>query len=398
MRSQASLRQGVIGMWPLFTSAALVLSIVLISAFLSDDIQQTVTYTLVELIVVVGLYMFVGNSGVLSFGHMSFMAIGAYTAALLTIPINMRRIILPQFPHLLAGVELPTIPAIILGALLAALVALVVAVPLMRLSGIAASIATFAFLVVVQVVISNSDSVTHGTGTLLGMPMDTTMFGAAGWALLAIATAFIFQESALGLRLRASREDEVAAKAVGINVARARLVAFVISAFFVAIGGALYGHLFGSIIPDAFYLSMTFVTIAMLVIGGVNSLSGAVIGTVVFSALGEMLRRIEEGVNLGLIQVPSRPGLREVALAAIMLIILLFRPSGLTGGKEIYWPWKKTYMRAGSEVLVSVSADPDQETTSESSENQFVRLGPPATDADDQEMSPRRPAMKEEDQ
>ena len=138
--------------------------------------------------------------------------------------------------------------------------------------------------------------------------------------------------------MRASRENESAARSIGVAVARERTIAFVVSAFFVGVAGALFGMFIGSFNPDAFFLNITFLMIVMLVIGGTTSLAGAVVGTIAISAVSEILRRIEGGVDLGFVQVSGKPGLREVALALVMLAILIFRPGGLTGGREIGWP------------------------------------------------------------
>lgn len=332
--------------------------LVLLSTAGSDVLQLIVTTMLINLVCVVGLYIFIGNSGVLSFGHMSFMAVGAYGSALVTIPINFKRFILPDLPAWLAHAELPTVPAAIAAGLLAAGIALLLSIPLMRLTGIAAGIATFAFLVITQVVLSNWDTVTRGTETMLGLPLDTTIYSAWAWSLIAILVAYLFRQSRVGLRLRASREDEVAARALGIRVIRERSVGFALSAFFVAIGGALYGHLYGSFSPDAFYITITFTTLTMLVIGGINSLAGAVVGTVGVSALSQLLLQIESGVSLGSLSFAAPAGFHEVALAILMLIVLIARPQGITGGRELDWPGKG---RAMGKLLRFRNSTPDKE-------------------------------------
>ena len=106
------------------------------------------------------------------------------------------------------------------------------------------------------------------------------------------------------------------------------------------VAGALFGMFIGSFNPDAFFLNITFLMIAMLVIGGTTSLAGAVVGTLAISAVSEFLRRVEGGVDLGFVHVSAQPGLREVALALAMLAILIFRPRGLMGGRELGWPFR----------------------------------------------------------
>ncbi len=318
-----------------------VVAIVLLSTRGSSVLQQTVTTSEIYLIVVVGLYIFVGNSGVLSFGHMAFMAIGAYTSALLTIPSEQKRFLLPDLPHFLQAASIPTVPAALIGGTVAMLVSILVALPLMRLNGIAAGIGTFAFLIVVYTVIGHWTALTRGQQTMLGVPLDTTMTGVLSWACIAIVVAYVFQESRIGLRLRASREDEPAARAIGIGVFSERTIAFALSAFWVGVGGALYGHLLGAFSADAFYLPLTFLTFAMLVIGGINSLTGAVVGTIVVSTVTEVLLRVERGVNVLSVHVTAPNGTEQIVLAVFMLSILILRPAGITGGREIRWPFSR---------------------------------------------------------
>jgi branched-subunit amino acid ABC-type transport system permease component len=302
-----------------------------------DSLDRVTVLAVIDLILVIGLYTFVGVSGVFSFGHAAFMAIGAYAGAIFAMPPKTKEFILPDLPRFLADVHLSALPATLAAGGVAAVVALVLAVPLVRLSGLTAGLATFAVLVIVNVVARNWQQLTHGTAGISGIPTSTTIWTALAWALAAMIVAWAFQRSRFGLRLRASREDESAAHAIGIRVARERGIAFVLSAFFVGAGGALYGMFIGSFTPDAFFLNITFLITAMLIVGGMTSLAGAVVGTIVISTLAELLRRAEEGTNLGLFRLSAHPGLRDVGLALVMLAILILRPSGLTGGRELRW-------------------------------------------------------------
>ena len=317
---------------PLLGPGGIVVAVVVVASMGTFAQQRTATVMLVDLVFVVGLYVFIGNSGVLSFGHASFMGIGAYATALLTIPEIQKNFLLPNLPGFVATAQAPDLVALVIGALVAALVALVLAAPLMRLSGLPAGIATLAVLIIVFVVLSQS--VTGETRTLVGIPLNLTLWGALALALVAMAAAYAFQLSGTALRLRASREDEIAARSVGISVTRERTMAFILSGAIVAVSGSMYAHLQGSITPDAFYFEITFLTLAMLVVGGMTSLWGAVLGTLVVTAIAEGLRQIEKGVSLGLVDIPARPGLTEVGLGVLLLVILIVRPSGLTGGKE----------------------------------------------------------------
>lgn len=306
----------------------------------SASIQSSAIGALINLILVVGLYIFVGNSGVLSFGHISFMAVSAYLTALLTMTAVGKGILLPHLPGILADAELSTVPAILIAAAFVGVLAYVVAFPLMRLNGIAASIATLSLLVITQVVLQNWEDVTGGSGTLTGVPVDTTIGSALIWACIACVVAYGYQRSRAGRRLRASREDEPAARSIGVRVERERRLAFALSAVVVAVGGGLYGHFLGSLSPGSMYLQLTFVTLAMLVVGGLGSLAGAVVGTVVVSLITEILGRFEQGGVAG-IDVSLRPGIREMVVALVTMAILLWRPTGLTGSREIPWPGRR---------------------------------------------------------
>ena len=141
-------------------------------------------------------------------------------------------------------------------------------------------------LVIIRTVANSWTEVTNGAAGLSGIPVTTSKNAALLWALMAITVAFVFQSSGLGLRLRGSREDDVAARSLGIGVRTERRVAWVVQGFIMGVGGGLYGQYLGSFNASFFYLALTFTTLAMLVIGGITSLSGAVIGS-----LADLVRR-----------------------------------------------------------------------------------------------------------
>jgi branched-chain amino acid transport system permease protein len=317
----------------------LVVAVVTLLAVLGgDQLQTSLTEMLIRMVVVVGIWVFVGNSGVISFGHVGFMCVGAYAAAWATVDPAWKGIMLTGLPQTLQDNQYPIPLALLGGGLLSAAVALVLGAAIMRLSGIAASIATFAFLMIVNSVYSNWDSVTGGTSSIIGIPTVVGPWLAFGFAAAAILAAHAFQVSRTGLMLRASRDDEVAAKASAVNIIRVRLVAFVISAAIVGTGGALWSHFLGVLTADTFYLSLSFVTLAMLVVGGLGSLSGAVIGVIVVTAVVQTLRALEQGVSLGSASVTLPPGSQEIGLGLVLALIMIFRPTGLTQGRELTWP------------------------------------------------------------
>ncbi len=325
--------------WTPIALSAVLLAIV-VGVWASGDgiLARTVTDALIRIVLVVGLYIFIGNSGVLSFGHIAFMLVGAYGTGWLTLSVFKKSFAL-QLPDILASYQYPVFPSAIAAATLAAVVAFIVGVPIMRLSGIAASIATLAVLGMFKTFYTNWDALTMGAGTLPGLPLYVDMWVALGWVVFTLFIAFVYQQSRFGLALRASREDEFAARAAGINISYQRLIAFVLSAFFVGLSGVLQAHFLGIIAVKNFWLGITFISLAMLIIGGQRSLTGAVVGVVVISTVVELLLKIEDGFAIGALEISAPPGIQEIGIAIVMLIILIFRPAGIMAGRELPSPF-----------------------------------------------------------
>ncbi|WP_051328972.1 branched-chain amino acid ABC transporter permease [Geminicoccus roseus] len=315
-------------------------AITAVTAFLGgEDMSLTITEALIRLTVVVGLSIFIGNSGVVSFGHIGFMCIAAYVAAWATCNPMWKQLMLTGLPVFLQENQYPFLVAVAGGAVLAALVALVFGAAIMRLSGIAASIATFAFLAIVNNIYSNWESVTAGVSSIIGIPTVVDPWIGLAFALVSIVIAFWFKGSRFGLMLRATRDDPVAAKASGISIVRVRLAAFVLSAFVVGLGGTLYAQFLGVVTVDMFYLQLTFITLAMLIIGGMGSVTGAVVGVLAVTVFVEFFRYLEAGVAVGASTFALPEGSQEIALGIGMALILIFMPAGLTGSKELRLPW-----------------------------------------------------------
>jgi branched-chain amino acid transport system permease protein len=307
------------------------------NAFGSILIQRISTILFINLTLVLGLQIFMGNSGILNFAHIGFMGIGAYASVLFSMSPDAKLQTLPTIYPFLLHIHLPFLPALLVGAGIAALIAAVVGFPLMRISDAAAVIASFALLVIIHVVLAHWSEVTAGPKTLFGVDPYTTLWISAVWSIVFVLLAYLFQESSLGLKLRASRDDRYAASSIGINIMSVRWAGFVLSAFAAALGGGLWAHFITSFDPANFYLSETFVILAMLVVGGPQSVSGAVVGTLGITVIFEGLRAIENGVNIS--QVLSTPlvGFTEIFLALAMILILIRRPSGIMQGREIRW-------------------------------------------------------------
>lgn len=313
--------------------AILVVAVGIGSTYVSSSNEIYFLNALVSVAIVVAIYVFIGNSGVLSFGQMSFVAVGAFLAGIMTIPLESKTGVLPELFPILRDHTVGNLASLLLAAAAGGLFALVVGLPLMRLSGLAAGIATFAVLEVTHNILREWTKIGPGATTLSLVPETTDAVQATVGAVVVVAAAFVYQRSRLGRRLRASREDPAAARGVGVNVHRERLWAFVVSGALAGLAGAMLVHLLGSITTEQVYLELTFLTLAMLVIGGLTSLWGAVVGALVVSALDSFLIEAEQGVDVG-ISLDLPQGTRLIILGAIMALMLILRPSGLTGGRE----------------------------------------------------------------
>ncbi|RBP14001.1 amino acid/amide ABC transporter membrane protein 2 (HAAT family) [Roseiarcus fermentans] len=319
--------------------AALLAVVVVASALGAEGGQVAITEMLIRVVVVIGIYVFAGNSGILSFGHIGFMCIGAYAAGWAACDPEWKGLMLTGLPAFLAEHRYPMPVAVLGSAALGGVAATLFGMAITRLSGIAASIATFAFLVIVNSVYANWDTVTAGTSSMVGIPAVVGPWTSLLFAAIAIVVAYLFQISGYGLMLRASRDDAVAAASSGVDIRRLRLIAFGVSGAIVGAAGGVYAHFLGILTTDTFYLDLTFITIAMLIIGGIGSLTGAVVGVLFITLVIEVLRALEAGVTIGGAAIALPHGAQEVGLGVLMALVLIFRPQGIMGGQEVPSPF-----------------------------------------------------------
>jgi branched-chain amino acid transport system permease protein len=288
----------------------------------------------INAIMVVGFQTFVGNTGLVSFGHVAFMALGAYGAAIVSIPAADKAYLLPDLPGFLARMEFGIVPALLVGGATAAVFAVLTGVALMRLSGAAASIATLGLLVITVNVLSQATRFTHGPRALFGVPA----YANFGWVFAALAVVVLisalFKWSRAGLRARANRDDLIAAESAGVSSLRARLLPFALSAFITGIGGGLYGMLITAFSPASFTISLAVVVLTMAIVGGVNSITGALAGASLIAVLNEMLRRVEDGVDVAGIHLKAATGISGAVLGIALILTLRLRPAGLLSAYE----------------------------------------------------------------
>ena len=318
----------------LVAPVALVIAVAAIGTVVSSATETYVLNALVNVVIVVALYVFIGTSGVLSFGHVSFVAVGAWAAGILSMPAQEKPAIMPNLADFLRDNTVGNVQSLAIAAAVGAAYALIVGLPLMRLSGLAAGIATFGVLEITHNVLRYWETIGPGLNTFSAVPETTGLLQAAVGAIIAVAVAFGYQQSRFGRVLRATREDAAAARAVGVSVYRQRLIAFGLSGALAGFAGGLYVHLL-PLNAEGLYLDLTFLTLAMLVIGGATSLWGAVVGAVAVSAVDSFLAEAENGVHLLGASLDLPAGTRIVVLGALMALVLIVRPTGLTRGREV---------------------------------------------------------------
>lgn len=298
--------------------------------------QTRVIEFFINVVFVLGLQVYSGNSGLLSFGTMAFAAVGAYAAALLTVDPAIKSITSPALPHVLASTHLPFWPAAFIATAFTGLVAVIVGRPLGRLSRPSTTIALFAFLLIVNTLSTAWSGVTNGSGGLYGLPHATTILVAFCGAGGAVVVARVFKDSATGLKLRATRDDELSAAAMGVRVKAVQLRAFVLSGMLSAFAGVLQAHELTAISGDSFFLDQTFFVVAMLIFGGMASVSGAALGAGAITAAQLWLSGYEaNGLRLGPIHLHQLTGLSDVVLVVLIFVVMFVRPEGVLGRLEV---------------------------------------------------------------
>ncbi|WP_246684791.1 branched-chain amino acid ABC transporter permease [Mesorhizobium sp. B2-7-1] len=289
----------------------------------------------VNLIVVVGLQVFMGNSNIANLGHSAFVGLGAYGVAILSTPLAMKKLSIPNAPFGFATLELDPVSSAIIALAVVGIVALVSGKVISRLSGVAATIVSLALLIIVHSVFLNWTDLFKGNQAFFGIPKVVGLPWMLVFAVLAIVLARLFKDSRWGLQLRASAQSPQAAAALGIDAKKLRLMSWVLSALICGLAGVLFAYFAGTISPKLFYFQMIFNTLAMLILGGMATVTGAVTGVIVLSIGLEFIRSIESGVTVVGIQMPQLLGLSGVALGVVIVLCMAFRPSGISGRHEL---------------------------------------------------------------
>lgn len=333
--------------WECFSSALVlflfVCALVALVGGLGLASEKLLMLGCVNVIAGIGIGLFSGGSGILSLGHIAFFGVGAYASSWFSLSSALKLILLPNLPEFILEAEWPLLAALVPGVLAAMLAGALTGAALVRLRDTSAVIASFGFLVIAYLIFVGGKDWTNGKQSLYGLPMDDLtwplLLGALAAAMLA---AFAFKSSATGRNLEALRDNEMAARSIGINPELALFSGWVLSAGIVGLAGALFSHAIGVVSPSAFYLDKTFALIVLIILGGYRSLSGCVVGAVLITVAEEVFKKTEEtlgafaGTELfaGLV-MPKVFGLTALSFSALILIVLYLRPEGVVGYREI---------------------------------------------------------------
>lgn len=303
--------------------------------FLNNYYLRVLSVMGISIVLSVSLNLTNGFTGDFSLGHAAFMSLGAYSAAILTLPPAVKESMNAGLPAPLQQVTAPFLLAIVVGGIMAAILAVIVGIPVLRLRGHYLAVATLGLMVIVRVVANNWQSVTRGARGINGLPPHTTIWWSYGLAVVTTYVVWRLVHSHYGHAMIAIREDELSASARGVRVFPTRLLAFTISAFFAGAAGGLWAHLITAITPSSFSFAITFNVIVMLVVGGMGSISGSIIGPIVIVLLQEILRRVETELAIG-----GTPlyGLTQITIAVLAILIMIYRREGIMGGREIRLP------------------------------------------------------------
>lgn len=331
MKSKFCLNLGAVGLLALFLWGA---------ELWADEYQVRLLNNMAIFIICAVSYNLInGVCGQLHLGPNAFIALGAYTAALLTLTPQEKEltfIFTPLYwPLNHWTVSFPW--ALLAGGLVAAFFGFLTGFPVFRVRGDYLAIVTLGFGEVVRVLANNLQILTNGPLGLKGLYPYTNLWWSWGVAVAAVALVTALVKSSYGRAMQAIREDETAARAMGINTFRHLLLAYILSAFFLGVSGGLLAHLITTISPSLFTFFLTFNLLIIIVVGGLGSTTGAVVAAVLFTLAGEWLRVVEEPQQLLGLTIPGIPGMRMVIFSLVLLLTILFFRQGLLGRREFSW-------------------------------------------------------------
>ena len=278
-----------------------------------------------------------GVTGQFSLEPNGFVAVGAYITALLLVSPDAKQYqyaLVDPSPFILT-LHANFFVALLLSGLFAALLALFLAAPVFRVRGDYLAIVTLGFGFIIKILAINNPQITNGSLGINDIPEFSNLYWTGGIAILTVIVIVNIINSKFGRAMKAVRDDEDAAIAMGVNTFKAKTLAFCTSAFFEGVGGGLLAALLTSISPDLFDFFFTFQLLIIIVLGGLGSTTGAIIGTVLVIGGSEWMRFLDEPMNLFGYETPAMPGMRMVAFSLILIFIMLFAREGIMGKREL---------------------------------------------------------------
>ncbi len=309
---------------PMLTIVALVALNVALPRVVNPYHFQILMLIGINVVLAVSLNLVNGFTGQFSIGHAGFMAVGAYASAMFTIKLGQPMVASMHGVPLPVAQGLALLMALVAGGLLAAAAGWLVGLPSLRLRGDYLAIVTLGFGEIIRVVILNVD-VIGGARGLPGIPAYATFFWVFGAVAAVIALARNLAHSSHGRALFAIRDDEVAAEALGVDTTSYKVLAFVLGAFFAGVAGGLFAHFLSYLNPSSFTFLKSIEVIAMVVLGGMGSISGSVIAAIVLTLMPEVLRSLKDN--------------RMVIYALMLIVLMITRPQGLMGTRELSLSW-----------------------------------------------------------
>ena len=327
----------------LFIGFGLLALLFIVLVILENTIRPTsILFTVLKkgaiyALVAVSMNLLNGFTGLFSLGQAGFMLLGAYTYAIFTIPIEARAQVYQYFDGGAIHFTLPVVIAMILAGLVAAFFAYLIGLPVLHLKSDYLAIATLGFAEILRAIFQwdKLGVITNGSNLLRKYPVfktTTFYFAVSG---LCIALIVLLINSTYGRAFKAIRDDEVAAEAMGINLAHHKKLAFTISSFFAGISGALLAMFQTTIQASQFKSAMTYEILLIVVIGGIGSVTGSCISSFLFIACSEWWLRFLDNANLNFTSIQIlRPGFRKVVFSVVIMAIVLFYQKGIMGDKE----------------------------------------------------------------
>ncbi|HHT43338.1 MAG TPA: branched-chain amino acid ABC transporter permease [Firmicutes bacterium] len=314
----------------LLALACVVVGLILANRYLDDYKIRIINLSGIYVTLGLSMNLINGFTGMFSLGHAGFMAIGAYTVGILTMPVQMKEMnfFLQPIVPFLANVEWGFLPALLAAGLVAAVLGIIIGAPVLRLTDDYLAIATLGFAEIIRVVFTNTQSLTNGALGLKGIPNYTNTWWSWGVAFVTIWFVSFLIRGSYGKAFMAIREDEVAARAMGINLFKHKVMSFAFGSFFAGVAGGLLASLLGTIDPNMFRITLTFNILLIVVLGGLGRITGTVISAVIVTVMMEALRFLDESINLGFVEIKGVPGMRMVIFSIILILMVIVGREG----------------------------------------------------------------------